>query len=253
MADPSTDQFTAVAEVYDDLMSVVPYRWWVDYVERLWRERSFWPRRVLDLACGTGNVLLELQRRGYAAEGTDFSAAMLAVAARKLRPGTPLWLQDARSLALPGPPFDACVCLFDSLNYLLEVDELRQAFAGVARHLAPGGLFLFDMNAIRALETGMFDQSGCGSDDSLEYEWRSAWEPTTRLCTISMEFRRHAAEGTQVFYETHRQRGYTLGEVRDNLEAAGFEVLAIYDAFTTRPPTARTDRFHCLARCARQP
>jgi ubiquinone/menaquinone biosynthesis C-methylase UbiE len=247
MSDRSPDQFNEVAEVYDDLMSVVPYRWWVDYVERIWRSFGVRPRRVLDLACGTGNVLAELLRRGYEAEGSDASAAMLGVARRKLSEDVSLWCQDFRSLAIPGAPFDACVCLFDSLNYLLKVEELYRAFRRVWVHLRPGGFFIFDMNAIRALETGMFNQSGTGSDPGLRFVWKSAWEPATRLCTIHMEFQEHREEGTRTFYETHVQRGYTLEEIRAGLHGAGFRVHAIYDAFTMSPPRAKTDRIYIVA------
>jgi hypothetical protein len=104
------------------------------------------------------------------------------------------------------------------------------------------------MNAIRALEMGMFDQTGTGRDASLEYEWRSAWEPRSRLCTISMEFRHYQAGGLRVLHETHVQRGYTLREITRSLELAGFEVLAVYDAFTTRPPGPKSDRYHAIAR-----
>jgi SAM-dependent methyltransferase len=241
-------QFTEVAEVYDNLMSVVPYAWWVAYVRRLWWGFALEPRRVLELACGTGSVLEELLKLGYEVEGVDYSEPMLRVAARKLPEGTPLWCQDARALSLQSAPFDACLCLFDSLNYILDAADLRRAFESVLRHLVPGGSFIFDMNAIRALEKGMFDQSGTGKDSSLEYDWHSAWEPATRICTIQMEFRAHHCDGTRIFHETHVQRGYTLAEITGTLEAAGFEIQGAYDAFTTRPPTPKSDRYHFVAR-----
>ena len=243
------NQFTEVADVYDSLMSVVPYGYWVDYAQQLWQRYETDPQRILDLACGTGNVLLELLRRGYEVEGADYSAAMLAVARRKAPPEVPLWCQDARSLQIPGPPFDACVCLFDSLNYLLSVTELRRAFQSVHRHLAPGATFLFDMNAIRALETGMFDQKGTGRDANLEYEWHSAWERSSRLCTIRMEFRLYDDDDSvRVLHETHVQRGFTAEEIRTALQDAGFDVLGFFDAFSTQPPNFRTDRYHIIAR-----
>jgi ubiquinone/menaquinone biosynthesis C-methylase UbiE len=248
MSHDPQNQFTEVAEVYDSLMSVIPYSYWVDYVERLWFRFETKPRRVLDLACGTGNVLLELLERGFEVEGADASAAMLDIARRKVPAEVPLWCQDARALDIPGEPFEACVCLFDSLNYLLTLPDLHRAFQSIHRHLAPGSTLVFDMNAIRALETGMFDQKGTGNDPSLDYEWHSAWERTSRLCTIRMEFRVHDRGGTRVLHETHVQRGYTIEEIRGGLRDSGFEVLGFYDAFTTHSPNFRTDRFHVIAR-----
>jgi SAM-dependent methyltransferase len=240
------NQFTDVAAVYDDLMSVVPYSYWVDYVETLWERFGAAPRSVLDLACGTGNVLLELQERGYEVAGVDNSAAMLEEARRKAGPAVPLFCQDVRHLEL-GRTFDAAVCLFDSLNYLLGDGDLQAASAAVRQHLVPGGTFTFDMNSVRALEIGMFDQRGTGRDARLQYVWKSEYDPGTRLCRIAMEFTLQGPEGTRVFHETHVQRGYTQTEILAALEAAGLDLLGRFDAFSLEPPTARSDRYHFIA------
>jgi SAM-dependent methyltransferase len=248
MPSPKADQFHEVAEVYDSLMSVVPYSWWVEYVELLWKWFGLQPRRVLDLACGTGCVTAKLLEHGYEVEGADYSEPMLRIARRKLPEHVALWHQDARELRIPGEPFDACVSLFDSLNYIVELEDLYRVFHAVRGHLAPEGSLVFDMNAIRALEKGMFNQQGTGSDASLEYDWQSAWEPASRLCTIRMEFRVHEHLGTRIFHEMHVQRGYTIEEVSRGLEQAGFRVLAVFDAFTMRQPTSKSDRYHFVAK-----
>lgn len=244
---PPASQFTGVAEVYDSLMAVVPYRHWVSYVERIWERFECRPTTVLDLACGTGNVTLELERQGYQVTGVDNSAAMLRQAGTKPVRDARFVLQDARSLQLP-EPFDACVCLFDSLNYLLTPEEMGAAFAGVARSLRPRGLFVFDMNTIRALERGMFTQEGHGADPSLSYVWRSEYDPETRLCRIAMRFQVQTPTGTREFPETHVQRGYSLAEIRALLEAAGLEVLGVYRSFSFRPATEGSDRAYFVAR-----
>jgi len=251
MAGDAANQFNEVAEVYDNLMAVIPYGWWVEYVGLVWKWFGLRPRRVLDLACGTGSVTRELLDLGLDVEGADYSEPMLRIARRKLPEGVRLWHQDARRLEIPGPPFDACVCLFDSLNYVVQPGDLARVFRSVRRHLAPDGSLIFDLNAIRALEKGMFNQSGTGQDASLEYEWHSAWEPATKLCTVRMEFRVHGPGGTRFFEEVHVQRGYTQSEVRRALEESGFNVLAVFDAFTMKPPTAKSDRYHFVARATK--
>ena len=59
------DAFTRIGPYYDRLMDAVPYRAWVDYVELLMAKFRSRPKHILDLACGTGNVGLELTRRGF--------------------------------------------------------------------------------------------------------------------------------------------------------------------------------------------
>ncbi len=90
------------------------------------------------------------------------------------------------------------------------------------------------MNAIRALETGMFEQTGTGKDASLEFEWHSRWDAQTRLCTIEMEFRSHERLGTRLFHETHVQRGYSLPEITEGWRRQG----SPYLPSTTRSPPA---------------
>lgn len=245
MRAPEPNQFQDVAAIYDSLMSVVPYRQWVNYVERVWARYDRRPRRVLDLACGTGNATLELSRRGYQVEGVDYSGPMVRIA-REKAPSIPFYEQDARTLDLPSR-FDDAVCLFDSLNYILEWEGLVAAMTGVARHLEPGGTFIFDLNAIRALEEEMFTQVGHGHDATVAYVWQSHYLPESRLCRIDMQFLVQETTGTRQFTETHWQRGYTLEEVRQAQESAGLVPVAVFDACTFDPPTARSDRLYFVA------
>ena len=72
--------FGPVSPFYDTLMAGVPYRFWADYLGKVWKRHGQSPRTVLDLACGTGTVSRLLAGRGYFPTGVDLSAGMLAVA-----------------------------------------------------------------------------------------------------------------------------------------------------------------------------
>jgi SAM-dependent methyltransferase len=103
---------------------------------------------VLDICCGSGHVTKELVKRGYKVTGIDSSAALIAQA-RKDLPQVDLQVQDARTMQLP-MRYDAALSTFDSLNHVLQFDELRQVFDRVHNVLVSGGLFVFDMNVERA-------------------------------------------------------------------------------------------------------
>jgi SAM-dependent methyltransferase len=98
-------------------------------------------RTLLDVACGTGAHLAHL-RQWYSVEGTDNSAAMLEVAARRLA-GVPLHLADMRKLDL-GRRFDVVTCLFSSIGYITEPSELQSTIARLAAHVAPEGVLILD-------------------------------------------------------------------------------------------------------------
>ncbi|HZP81630.1 MAG TPA: class I SAM-dependent methyltransferase, partial [Chthonomonadaceae bacterium] len=159
-------QFVAVAPLYDALMTGVPYRDWVRYLHTLLDERHAHPRQILDLACGTGNVSELLAAEGYSVTGVDIAPAMIAEAQRKAEArglSIAYFVQDAAELDLPGRRFDLCISLFDSLNYITDPQRLSLAMERVAAHLAPNGLFIFDLNTEFALRNKFFDQDNLGS------------------------------------------------------------------------------------------
>src|SRR5262249_6908260 len=110
--------------------------------------RGITPRRVADLACGTGAATLVLAAGGAEAIGVDRSAEMLARAERAAAEAglSVTWLeQDLRDLALPRP-VDLATSFFDSINYLVEDGDLRTVFGRVSASLTDGGYFVFDLN-----------------------------------------------------------------------------------------------------------
>lgn len=125
--------------------------WSYDFVSRLvsqgqWRR---WQRaaipflrgpRVLELALGTGDLLLDLMERDYLAAGIDLSPAMVRIAARKLRrAGRPLHIVRACAQALPfeGANFDAVVSTFPT-PFILDPNTRVEVW----RVLAPSGRWI---------------------------------------------------------------------------------------------------------------
>jgi SAM-dependent methyltransferase len=244
---PTSKSFEAIGPYYDALMSTVPYRDWVDYLERILRSLNAHPQTILDLACGTGKVGAEIACRGYPRVfGVDLSEGMARVATEEAR----LWVavQDARALGLRRGTFDLVVSLYDSLNYVLEPEGLLACFQGVRECLQPGGLFIFDLNTIRALALDLFTQDNLRSSAPLTYSWRSKWDPKARLCTVRMWFRWSDGDDVREFVEVHRQRGYTDDEVQSLLTQAGFTILAVYDAYSFEPLQDRSTRVFYVAR-----
>lgn len=238
---PGHGEFDQVAPYYDLLMSSVPYRHWVNYVEQLIALAGAPVRRVLDLACGTGKVGSEMLRRGYEVVGADLSEQMVRLCARQ-EPPLPAVVMDATALGLRANCFDLVVCLYDSLNYILDPEGLRQGFRRVQEALQPGGLFIFDLNTPRALRIGLFTQSNLRRRSPMQYQWEAHWSEAERLCRVDMWFYWQGEGGPLEFEETHYQRAYEEPEVRSWLREAGFAGVQSYDAYTLNPVRLLSDR-----------
>ena len=106
--------------------------------------------KVVDLACGTGELCHLLHREGYSVSGLDISREML-VHARRKNLGLKFYHKDLRKFSLR-PKFHIATCSFDSLNHIMEASELMVAFKNVHHCLGKSGIFVFDMNTPSGLE-----------------------------------------------------------------------------------------------------
>ena len=246
------NQFAAVAPLYDTLMNGVPYDEWVEYLGKILAERNASPRRILEVACGTGNVTERLAHLGYDITGVDIAPGMIDAArakAKAQRLPIAYHVQDAAELDLPGQKFDLCISLFDSLNYITDPVRLALAMERIAVHLSRNGLFIFDLNTEFALKNRFFDQDNLGSEEPLRYDWKSEFFPDTRLCRVWMRFWYPEEGGTdRAFEEIHWQYAYRTDEIIAMLRKAGFDDITTYQAYTFRTPGRASDRIYYIAR-----
>ncbi len=237
--------FGPVAPYYDELMSEVPYDMWSGYYQLLLAQLSTRPMTMLDVCCGTGNVAELLAQEGFAVTGFDISKPMIDEARKKAKEkglDIEYHVADAARLDLKRQ-FDAAYSFFDSLNYITEPEHLAKAIKKVGEHTKTGGSFIFDVNTAYAFEKKMFDQQDTRKNTRLKYKWRGAYDPSTRLIRVSMDF---WLEGRE-FHEEHVQRAYTDEELRSFLTDAGFEVAHVYESYTLDRPRAASDRLHYVA------
>jgi SAM-dependent methyltransferase len=210
------------------------------------------PGPVLDLACGTGRLLVPLLRDGHTVLGIDRAAPMLARARRRVqrlaavrRARCQLVRGDLRELAL-APRFAIALCAFHSVQHLTRDHELAAFFASAARSLAPGGWLAFDVLP--------------PDPDWLERDSQRRWARTTfrhpttgqRLVyTANHSYdRRSRVLHMRLYYQPVDERGRPSGperlvrlshrqlapaEVRSLLARAGFRLLAGFSGWDGRP------------------
>jgi ubiquinone/menaquinone biosynthesis C-methylase UbiE len=243
----SYEQF---AYAYDRLMADMPYPQWVAYAKRKWAQAGLTPRKIVDLACGTGNISVPLALMGYDVIGIDLSEQMLSVAEHKTQHtvlpsgGSLSWFQgDLRDWSI-GEEVDAVVSFCDSINYLLEESDIKDAFHAVYAALRPGGLFLFDVHMPQQLVTYAATQPFIYNEDDISYIW------TCELDEERMEIQHDLSifvveEGSRLYRkieETHVQRAYPLQWLKEQLRIAGFTDIDETADFEERSPDVGAQR-----------
>ncbi|MEM9484544.1 MAG: class I SAM-dependent methyltransferase [Cyanobacteria bacterium P01_F01_bin.116] len=137
--------------------------------------------RILDLCCGTGQLIQPLVDAGYDVVGLDGSEEMLTYA-RGNAPQADFLLEDARTFDLE-QSVDGVFSTSASLNHLMSLPELTQVFERVYQALKSDGIFVFDLNHPQQLERWWRGQPTEG-----EISRRFAWMITPR-------YDAHTAEG----------------------------------------------------------
>lgn len=203
--------------------------------------------RILELACGSGRLLLPLTADGYTLTGVDTSAAMLALARRALEAaGTSarcqLVQQDMCQLELP-EKFRLAFIALGSFGHIATRLRQQQALAAIRRHLSTGATFILDLSNDDArymenlsgqiLHRGTWQQE----DGSFVSHFLSPASSTTQ----------HLLQLTH-FYEVHRQGEAVKRTVSQNslylfersevellLEQAGFKIKDLYGNYDFGP------------------
>lgn len=225
-------QYQALAEYYDELNGDIDYSSWCDFICEAFDKYGVKKNGiVLDLACGTGNMSLELAARGYEVIGIDLSCEMLGEAARKTREAGKniLYLeQDMCSLDLYGT-VDAAVCCLDGINYLADTANLRRCFSSVNKFMNDGGLFIFDVNTPRKFKEVYGNNAYILEGEDVFCAWQNDFNQKSGKCEFFLTFFVKQGNGTYTkSEEVQCERCYSDRTLRKCLTDCSFEVLGVY-------------------------
>ena len=252
------------AYVYDELMDATPYGEWCEFLVKLIEKYGVSkPERnaadvldseknlVLDLGCGTGTLTELLYQKGYDLIGIDNSESMLDIAMEKrAESGSEILylLQDMRELELYST-VGTIVSICDSVNYILEEQELLKTFRLVNNYLYPGGIFIFDFNTDYKYREVIGDTTIAENREDCSFIWENYYDPEECLNEYDVTiFVQEAGDTFQRFTETHVQKGYTVEQMKCLIKQAGMEIVEVLDADTHEPVTEVSERVYMVAR-----
>lgn len=177
-------------------------------------------KRLLDVACGTGAHLRFLHKQ-FEVAGEDADATMIEIAKERL-PGVPFRVGRMQDLAVERP-YDALMCLFGSITYVADENELRSTFRRFADAVTKGGLVIVepwispDEWRDDTIEGHFVDQP------KLKIARIGASERYGTTSVTRYEYLVGEPAGMSGFSETHVQQLFTDAQYRSAFEAAGLK------------------------------
>ena len=159
--------YSELVKYYDRIYWWKDYNQEVDFLTKVLKRYEVRGKRILEVACGTGNHTKILAAKGYEITGVDISDEMLSIARRKVRSHARFLRGDMRDLdAVVDGRYEAAICLFSAISYNLTRSDLKRTIQGLYDHLKERGVVIFDTHFTkRSFEDGhrgedIFDEVG---------------------------------------------------------------------------------------------
>lgn len=245
------ETYSEFARVYDTFMEDTPYDKWIGFIESCMDEHHIVPRIMCDLGCGTGKMCEVFAERHIEVIGIDSSQEMLMVAkenAAAKEQNILYLMQNMSEFELYGT-VDVIYSACDSINYLLEEEEVLSTFRWVNNYLEPGGLFIFDVNTLYKYEEILGDQTFADQTEDAAYIWENYYDEKEQVNEFIVNFFIKDEDNKYTrTEECHYQRAYTIEALKGFLEEAGLELIGIYDDYSSKPYSESTLRATFVAR-----
>lgn len=237
--------YSALAEIYDFVMSHVNYGAWASYIAEIANKHGHQVKVIMDIACGTGSLCDKLAQKGFWVMGSDLSRQMLKIALDKSAArmtALPLWCADMRHAAIKQKA-DMVVSLYDSVNYLVTFQDWARCLDSVYSILKENGLFVFDVSTLHNSKRFFRKYQLQEKNNRASYLRRSYFDKTRSTQINKFEIKLTSHPGL-VYKEVHEQRIRPLDEIHEFISRSSFVLEGCYSGFSFMPGTEGSERVH---------
>lgn len=242
--------YKTFAKIYDEVMDESVYEDWLDFTTRHIGNES---QTILELACGTGILSVELANLGHKVTGLDLSEQMIALAKERTTDDDDLLsfeVGDMLNLKKTAQ-YDVVTCYSDSLCYMSDEDAVSTVFKEVYSTLKDEGTFLFDVHSIYKIEEEFSEYSYHYQTDDFAFLWESypGEEPFSVEHFLTFFVKEKDQEELFKRYdELHEERTYTIDTYKTLLTKAGFRDVMVCADFTDDEPLDESKRWFFICK-----
>lgn len=246
------DNYTGFASVYDMSMEHIPYDKWANHIDNILEQHGIGKGLVLELGCGTGSMTRKMADKGYDMIGIDYSEEMLSIARQRSEDkeeGILYLCQDMREFELYGT-VAAIICVCDSINYMLNEEDLSKVFNLASNYLDPGGLFIFDMDTEYLYKEVLGDNTTYMNHEAGYFIWENNFYQDDMINEVNLTlFIKEAdSELYRKHEETHVRKAYNIDTIKGLLDEADLDFVAAYHELTNEEPKHNSERIYIVAK-----
>jgi len=228
------------AQLYDIFYAEKNYQQEANFIHQLIRQfgKKGKAKKMMELACGTGNHAFQLEQLGYEIQAIDYSADMIGKAKEKAiekQSKINFQIGDMRELPLFEEKFDVAISLFDSIGYVITNEAITSVLQGISKNLFEGGLFIFEFwhapAMLKSFDPVRIKRWKLSDREILRTSETSVDIPSS-TSTVSYNIYEFFPDNTFAhLYEAQRNRFFQLQEMQFFVENAGFKVLNYFDGY----------------------
>ncbi|MGN7476717.1 methyltransferase domain-containing protein [Solibacillus silvestris] len=236
------------AEVYDELMTDIPYAEYVEWIQSFAPAQSY--KNMLDIGCGTGTLALLLQEAGYNVSGIDLSEDMLSVASARMNAAgiaMPLFAMSMDELE-GFSNLDVAIIPIDSINYVKEEQNVIETLKRIFESLREGGQLFFDVHSLFKMDEIFLDGPFTYDDGEISYVWHTEPGEAPHSVYHQMTFFVQTEDGLyERFDEEHFQRTFAYEQYVKWLKEIGFSQIEVSADWTNDQPADENERIFIRA------
>lgn len=236
------------AYIYDTLVFDIDYDFYIEQILKKAKDNNINTNRILEFGVGTGNLAKRLCKYSDEYVGIDLSVDMLAIANEKIakEDNIELLACDINDYHTDDK-FSMAVSTLDTINYILDEEDLLKIFQKINNLIEDDGAFIFDINSENKLIDILGNNTYVYEYENIFYTWQNFYDEDEQIVDFLLDF---FIEENGVYHritEEQSEKIYPLEKILTLLEQAGFSKFQYIDFDTGENIDENSQRILILA------